>query len=160
MQESICSESYFIFGGCVCNQITFQAHHDQFNGTSEEFYPSGKIEVYIERKGTKIKIFTGEIDSAERKANSLTRNFIAYDYLYKLRNTDIARWYKNQTTDKKKKLTQKQFRDKLFEFLGLEQVSTKLHWDDTYVPDTNNSNEMNVVNILKDLCLQNDRLDG
>lgn len=157
LQESICSESYFIFGGCVCNQITFQAHHDQFNGTSEEFYPSGKIEVYIERKGTKIKIFTGEIDSAERKANSLTRNFFAYDYLYKLRNTDIARWYKNQTTDKKKKLTQKQFRDKLFEFLGLEQVSTKLHWDDTYVPDTNNSNEMNVVNILKDLCLQNDR---
>lgn len=157
LQESICSESYFIFGGCVCNQITFQAHHDQFNGTSEEFYPSGKIEVYIERKGTKIKIFTGEIDSAERKANSLTRNFIAYDYLYKLRNTDIARWYKNQTTDKKKKLTQKQFRDKLFEFLGLEQVSTKLHWDDTYVPDTNNSNEMNAVNILKDLCLQNDR---
>lgn len=157
LQESICSESYFIFGGCVCNQITFQAHHDQFNGTSEEFYPSGKIEVYIERKGTKIKIFTGEIDSAERKANSLTRNFIAYDYLYKLRNTDIARWYKNQTTDKKKKLTQKQFRDKLFEFLGLEQVSTKLRWDDTYVPDTNNSNEMNVVNILKDLCLQNDR---
>lgn len=157
LQESICSENYFIFGGCVCNQITFQAHHDQFNGTSEEFYPSGKIEVYIERKGTKIKIFTGEIDSAERKANSLTRNFIAYDYLYKLRNTDIARWYKNQTTDKKKKLTQKQFRDKLFEFLGLEQVSTKLHWDDAYVPDTNNSNEMNVVNILKDLCLQNDR---
>lgn len=157
LQESICSENYFIFGGCVCNQITFQAHHDQFNGTSEEFYPSGKIEVYIERKGTKIKIFTGEIDSAERKANSLTRNFIAYDYLYKLRNTDIARWYKNQTIDKKKKLTQKQFRDKLFEFLGLEQVSTKLHWDDTYVPDTNNSNEMNVVNILKDLCLQNDR---
>ncbi len=157
LRESICSESYFIFGGCVCNQITFQAHHDQFNGTSEEFYPSGKIEVYIERKGTKIKIFTGEIDSAERKANSLTRNFIAYDYLYKLRNTDIARWYKNQTTDKKKKLTQKQFRDKLFEFLGIEQVSTKLHWDDTYVPDTNNSNEMNVVNILKDLCLQNDR---
>lgn len=157
LQESICSESYFIFGGCVCNQITFQAHHDQFNGTSEEFYPSGKIEVYIERKGTKIKIFTGEIDSAERKANSLTRNFIAYDYLYKLRNTDIARWYKNQTTDKKKRLTQKQFRDKLFEFLGLEQVSTKLHWDDTYVPDTNNSSEMNVVNILKDLCLQNDR---
>lgn len=157
LQESICSESYFIFGGCVCNQITFQAHHDQFNGTSEEFYPHGKIEVYIERKGTRIKIFTGEIDSAERKANSLTRNFIAYDYLYKLRNTDIARWYKNQTTDKKKKLTQKQFRDKLFEFLGIEQVSTKLHWDDTYVPDTNNSNEMNVVNILKDLCLQNDR---
>ena len=157
LQESICSESYFIFGGCVCNQITFQAHHDQFNGTSEEFYPSGKIEVYIERRGTKIKIFTGEIDSAERKANSLTRNFVAYDYLYKLRNTDIARWYKNQTTDKKKKLTQKQFRDKLFEFLGLEQVSTKLHWDDTYVPDTNNSNEMNVVNVLKDLCLQNDR---
>lgn len=157
LQESICSEQYFIFGGCVCNQITFQAHHDQFNGTSEEFYPSGKIEVYIERKGTKIKIFTGEIDSAKRKANSLTRNFIAYDYLYKLRNTDIARWYKNQTTDKNKLLTQKQFRDELFKFLGIEQVETKLHWDDTYVPNTNNSNEMNVVNILKDLCLQNDR---
>lgn len=157
LQESICSESYFIFGGCVCNQITFQAHHEQFNGTDEEFYPTGKIEVYLECKGTSVKVFTGEIDSAERKANSLTRNFVAYDYLYKLRNTDIARWYKNQTTDKNKLLTQKEFRDKLFKFLGIEQVSTKLHWDDTYVPNTNNSNEMNVVNILKDLCLQNDR---
>jgi hypothetical protein len=26
LQESICSEQYFIFGGCVCNQITFQIH--------------------------------------------------------------------------------------------------------------------------------------
>lgn len=157
LQESICSESYFIFGGCVCNQITFQAHHEQFNGTDEEFYPSGKIEVSIECNGTNVKIFTGEIDSAERKANSLTRNFIAYDYLYKLRNTDIAWWYKNQTTDQNKMLTQKEFRNKLFEFLGIEQVETSLHWDDTYVPNTNNSNEMNVSDILKDLCLQNDR---
>ena len=157
LQESICSEQYFIFGGCISSQVSFETGHRQFWGTDEDSYPSGRIEVYLECNKTKIKVFTGRIASAERTSIYSTRKIVAYDYLYDLRNTDIARWYKNQTTDKKKKLTQKQFRDKLFEFLGLEQVSTKLHWDDTYVPDTNNANEMNAVNILKDLCLQNDR---
>ena len=157
LQESICSEQYFIFGGCISNQVTFETGHKQFWGTDEGSYPSGRIEVYLECNKTKIKVFTGRIASAERTSTYSTRKVIAYDYMYDLRNTDIARWYKNQTTDKKKKLTQKQFRDKLFAFIGLEQVSTKLHWDDAYVPDTNNANEMNVVNILKDLCLQNDR---
>lgn len=157
LQESICSEQYFIFGGCISNQVSFETGHKQFWGTDEDSYPSGRIEVYLECNKTQIKVFTGRIASAERTSIYSTRKIIAYDYLYDLRNTDIARWYKNQTTDKKKKLTQKQFRDKLFEFIGLEQVPTKLHWDDTYVPDTNNANEMNVVNILKDLCLQNDR---
>ena len=155
LQESICSESYFIFGGCVCNQITFQAHHNQFDGTGEEFYPTGKIEVYIEKKGTKIKIFTGEIGTAERASNSLTRNFVAYDYLYKLRNTDIAWWYKNRTVDSQMVFTQKQFRDALFDYLGIEQVETTLEYDNASVPNTNVSNEMNVINIIKDLCLQN-----
>lgn len=157
LQESICSEQYFIFGGCISNQVTFETGHKQFWGTDEGSYPSGRIEVYLECNKTKIKVFTGRIASAERTSTYSTRKVIVYDYMYDLRNTDIARWYKNQTTDKKKKLTQKQFRDKLFAFIGLEQVSTKLHWDDAYVPDTNNANEMNVVNILKDLCLQNDR---
>lgn len=157
LQESICSESYFIFGGCVSNQITFKAHHTQFDSIEEEFYPSGKIEVYLKCKDTEVKIFTGEIASAERDSNSWVRTFIAYDYLYNLQNTDIAWWYKNQTTDKNKLLTQKQFRDALFKYIGIEQVETKLHWDDTYVPNDQNSNEMKVTNILKDLCLQNDR---
>lgn len=157
LQESICSEQYFIFGGCISNQVSFETGHKQFWGTDEDSYPSGRIEVYLECNKTKVKVFTGRIASAERTSIYSTRKIIAYDYLYNLRNTDIARWYKNQTTDKKKKLTQKQFRNKLFAFIGLEQVSTKLHWDDAYVPDTNNANEMNAVNILKDLCLQNDR---
>lgn len=155
LQESICSENYFIFGGCVCNQITFSAHHKQFDGTGEEYYPVGKIEVYLERNKTKIKIFTGEIDTAERASNSLTRNFIAYDYLYKLRNTDIAWWYKNRTVDSQMVFTQKQFRDALFAYLGIEQVETTLEYDNASVPNTNVSNEINAINIIKDLCLQN-----
>ena len=157
LQESICSEQYFIFGGCISNQVSFETGHKQFWGTDEDSYPSGRIEVHLECNKTKIKVFTGRIASAERTSIYSTRKIIAYDYLYDLRNTDIARWYKNQIADKKKKLTQKQFRDKLFEFLGIEQVSTKLHWDDAYVPYTNNANEINAVNVIKDLCLQNDR---
>lgn len=155
LQESICSENYFIFGGCVCNQISFSAHHKQFDGTGEEYYPTGRIEVYLERNKTKLKIFTGEIDTAERASNSLTRNFVAYDYLYKLRNTDIAWWYKNRTVDSQMVFTQKQFRDALFAYLGIEQVETTLEYDNASVPNTNVSNEINAINIIKDLCLQN-----
>ena len=113
--------------------------------------------MYLECNKTQIKVFTGRIASAERTSIYSTRKIVAYDYLYDLRNTDIARWYKSQIADKKKKLTQKQFRDMLFKFLGIEQASTKLHWDDAYVPYTNNANEINAVNVIKDLCLQNDR---
>lgn len=157
LQESICSEQYFIFGGCISNQVSFETGHKQFWGTDEDSYPSGRIEVYLECNKTQIKVFTGRIASAERTSIYSTRKIVAYDYLYDLRNTDIARWYKSQIADKKKKLTQKQFRDMLFKFLGIEQISTKLHWDDAYVPYTNNANEINAVNVIKDLCLQNDR---
>lgn len=155
LQESLCNKSYFIFGGCISNQITFKCYHQQFIGTDESTYPSGKIEVYLECKGTEIKIFTGEIATGERDANSFVRTIVAYDYLYKLRNTDIAWWYKNNTKDKQMVFTQKQFRDALFKYLGIEQVDVKLKYDNTYVPNTANSSEMNVANILEDLCLQN-----
>lgn len=155
LQESLCNKAYFIFGGCISNQITFKCYHPQFIGTDEATYPSGKIEVYLERKGTEIKIFTGEIATGERDANSFVRTIVAYDYLYKLRNTDIAWWYKNNTKDKQMVFTQKQFRDALFKYLGIEQVDVKLKYDSAYVPNTANSSEMNVANILEDLCLQN-----
>lgn len=155
LQESLCNKAYFIFGGCISNQITFKCYHQQFIGTDESTYPSGKIEVYIECKGTEIKIFTGEIATGERDANSFVRTIVAYDYLYKLRNTDIAWWYKNNTKDKQMVFTQKQFRDALFKYLGIEQVDVKLKYDSAYVPNTANSSEMNVANILEDLCLQN-----
>lgn len=155
LQESLCNKAYFIFGGCISNQITFKCYHPQFVGTDETTYPSGKIEIYLECKGTEIKIFTGEIATGERDANSFVRTIVAYDYLYKLRNTDIAWWYKNNTKDKQMVLTQKQFRDALFKYLGIEQVDVKLKYDNAYVPNTANSSEMNAVNILEDLCLQN-----
>jgi len=155
LQESLCNKAYFIFGGCISNQITFKCYHPQFVGTDESTYPSGKIEVYLECKGTEIKIFTGEIATGERDANSFVRTVVAYDYLYKLRNTDIAWWYKNNTKDKQMVFTQKQFRDALFKYLGIEQVDVKLKYDSAYVPNTANSSEMNVDNILEDLCLQN-----
>ena len=155
LQESLCNKAYFIFGGCISNQITFKCYHPQFIGTDEATYPAGKIEVYLECKGTEIKIFTGEIATGERDANSFVRTIVAYDYLYKLRNTDIAWWYKNNTKDKQMVFTQKQFRDALFKYLGIEQVDVKLKYDNAYVPNTANSSEMNVANILEDLCLQN-----
>lgn len=155
LQESLCNKAYFIFGGCISNQITFKCYHQQFIGTDESTYPSGKIEVYLECRGTEIKIFTGEIATGERDANSFVRTIVAYDYLYKLRNTDIAWWYKNNTKDKQMVFTQKQFRDALFKYLGIEQVDAKLKYDNAYVPNTANSSEMNAANILEDLCLQN-----
>ncbi len=60
LQESICSEQYFIFGGCISNQVSFETGHKQFWGTDEDSYPSGRIEVYLECNKTKIKVFTGQ----------------------------------------------------------------------------------------------------
>lgn len=155
LHESICNADYFIFGGCICNRITFTTDSKQF--MPEGVYPHGDIVVTVENAGTETKIFTGTIATGERTDKLTERNIVACDYLYKFQNTDISWWYKNQTVDKKPQmlLTQKQFRDILFEYLGIEQVPTKLEYDDALVPDTNIPNEMNVLSILKDLCLQN-----
>ena len=155
LQESICSDNYFIYGGCVSNMLKFTTHSAQFLSTEESAYPHGDIEVYVECKGTRVKIFTGTIASGKRNAGLTQREIIAYDYLYKFRNTDIAWWYKNKTTDKQMLLTQKQFREELFAYLGIEQVPTKLYYDDAFVPNTNVSAELNAVRIIKDMCLQN-----
>lgn len=155
LQESICSDNYFIFGGCVSNMLKFTTHSNQFLSTEESAYPHGDIEVYLECKGTQVKIFTGVIDSGKRRAGLTQRDIIAYDKLYQYRNTDIAWWYKNKTTDKQMLLTQKQFREELFSYLGIEQVPTKLYYDDAFVPNTNISGELNAVRIIKDMCLQN-----
>ncbi|MDO4272714.1 MAG: bacterial Ig-like domain-containing protein [Eubacteriales bacterium] len=155
LKESICGNNYFIFGGCICNMIQFTTHSPQFASTDESAYPHGDIEVYVECKETKVKIFTGKIETGDRVSGLLTRDIIAYDHLYQYRNADIARWYRSVTIDRQMLLTQKQFRDLLFDFLGIEQIPAVLEYDNALVPDTNATNEMNVVSIIKDLCLQN-----
>lgn len=155
LKESICNERYFIWGGCISNCLTFQTGSHQFWGSEDEHVPRGNIELYIECEGTKVRLFTGTIDSGKRTSGLLVRTIVAYDYLYKFRNVDVARWYKNQTTDKQAFLKQKHFRTLLFEYLGIEQEDAELEYDDTYVPNTWTSGEMKPVDILQDLCLQN-----
>lgn len=155
LKESICNERYFIWGGCISNCLTFQTGSHQFWGSEDEHVPRGNIELYIECEGTKVRLFTGTIDSGKRTSGLLVRTIVAYDYLYKFRNVDVARWYKNQTTDKQAILKQKHFRTLLFEYLGIEQEDAELEYDDTYVPNTWTSGEMKPVDILQDLCLQN-----
>lgn len=155
LKESICNERYFIWGGCISNCLTFQTGSSQFWDSGDEYVPRGDIVVYIECEGVKQRIFTGTIDSAKRTQGLLTRIITAYDPLYKFKNVDIAWWYKNQTTDKQAFLTQKQFRDLLFKYIGIEQEEVTLQYDDTYVPNTWTTGEMKVVDILQDLCLQN-----
>lgn len=155
LKESICNERYFIWGGCISNCLTFQTGSDQFWDSGEENVPRGDIELYIECEGTKEQLFTGTIDSGKRTKGLLVRTITAYDPLYKLKNVDIAWLYKNWTTDKQMFLTQKQFRDSLFEYLKIKQEDVKLMYDNTYVPNTWTNGEMKVVDILQDLCLQN-----
>lgn len=155
LKESICNERYFIWGGCISNCLTFQTGSDQFWDSGEENVPRGDIELYIECEGTKEQLFTGTIDSGKRTKGLLVRTITAYDPLYKLKNVDIARLYKNWTTDKQMFLTQKQFRDSLFEYLKITQEDIKLMYDNAYVPNTWTNGEMKVVDILQDLCLQN-----
>ncbi len=155
LKESICNERYFIWGGCISNCLTFQTGSEQFWDSGEEYVPHGDIELYIECEGTKVQLFAGTIDSGKRTKGLLVRTIIAYDHLYKYKNIDVSRWYKNQTTDKQAFLTQKHFRNLLFKYLGIEQEEVTLQYDDAYVPNTWTSGEMKVVDILQDLCLQN-----
>lgn len=99
LKQSICSESYFIWGGFNSSQLSFECYADDLQEA-----PTGKIQLYLiptryNNDGTferldaeKTALFTGYIETAEPSNIPGNWRVTAYDRLYRVRNNRIVDW--------------------------------------------------------------------
>lgn len=95
-----------------------------------------------------IPLFRGYVDDVEQKPHQPDKVITAYDILYKLSDTDIALWYTNLSFP----ISIKDFRDSLFQELGITQVATTLTTDSIQIVRRYNPTTLNALDVIKSLC--------
>lgn len=99
----------------------------------------GEYEMQLGR----FKVYTDNMTS-----DRLYREIVAYDSLFWAINTDVTEWYNRLTFP----ISQKVFRDSLFEYLGVEQVEVELPNDSITFNQTINAESLTGLTVLQKLC--------
>ena len=107
-----------------------------------------EISVYQTVDGIKYKLFSGVITSCVLDKNKVDRNLIAYDKMYTMRKLNVWDWY-NQLTFP---IPLKDFRDSLFDYLGIVQVTQTLTNDTMLISKTVSQTEMSLETVLTAIC--------
>ena len=88
------------------------------------------------------------VKTEKSTADKLYRQIEAYDYLYDIVNKDVSAWYESLTFP----LSQKEFRDSFFSYIGIEQVQTTLANDNMVVTKTISATELPGKIVLSAIC--------
>lgn len=80
-----------------------------------------------------------------------SREIVAYDRLHDLANTDVSEWY-NSLFASNTSVTLLQFRNSLFQHLGIEQEIISLINDSMLVEKTIDSDEMYASDVISKIC--------
>lgn len=88
------------------------------------------------------------VKTEKSTADKLYRQIEAYDYLYDIVNKDVSAWYESLTFP----LSQKEFRDSFFSYIGIEQVQTTLVNDNMMVAKTISATELPGKIVLSAIC--------
>ena len=107
-----------------------------------------EISVYQTVDGIKYKLFSGVITSCVLDKNKVDRNLTAYDKMYTMRKLNVWDWY-NQLTFP---IPLKDFRDSLFDYLGIVQVTQTLTNDTMLISKTVSQTEMSLETVLTAMC--------
>ena len=88
------------------------------------------------------------VKTEKSTADKLYRQIEAYDCLYDIVNKDVSAWYESL----KFPLSQKEFRDSFFSYIGIEQVQTTLVNDNMMVTKTISATELPGKIVLSAIC--------
>lgn len=145
LHESIFETESIEFVGCNASQFKIQVRnlHEDIKG---QF-----IVVSITTDSTTsspIPLFCGIVDGVDMSAKRNYKTITAYDELYSKGQIDVAGWYKALTFP----ISIGNFRDRLFDYVGLEQVSTALPNDSIMIEKQYSPNELQAITVIKSLC--------
>lgn len=142
LEQTLCDETELRFGkiSAACFKTRISASTKRYKGLW--FNATIKAGEY-ERKLGRFQVYSDEMTS-----DLIYRDIVAYDALYGAMNTDVTEWYNGLTFP----ITQKAFRDSLFEFLGIEQEQVKLPNDNITFDKTVDAENFTGLKVLEALC--------
>lgn len=95
-----------------------------------------------------VVLFNGYVDKVEQVPHKTKKEITAYDILYSISDIDVATWYNNLAFPQ----TIKDFRDGLFEYLGIEQETATLVNDDLSFDKGFAPTRLNALDLIKSIC--------
>lgn len=145
LSEALLEKDNIEFVGCIASKFQIRVQ-----GLSEDI-KGKKIEVSVCTDGTEdepVPIFHGIVDSALKQSNKQVKEIVAYDELYTKGNIDVATWYKALPFP----VTIKEFRDSLFQYIGLSQVEISLPNDSISIERKYDPNTLQTLQVIKAIC--------
>lgn len=145
LNESACSSKELKFGSLVSSKMSVKLYNTVDNLIDKELSVS-----IIPNKDSNnpLKIGKYTVKSDKPTSDRLYKQIEAYDVLYDVIHKDVSDWYENLDFP----LTQKLFRDSLFNYVGLEQVNATLVNDDMVIEKTISANSLSVQQVLSAIC--------
>lgn len=119
LSEILMEDNQLHFGRCNSSEFSIT-----LGGVSSNIKGS-VISPYFEVNGVKTPLGIYTITYVEQSSQKAFKQITALDNMHKI-DSDVTEWYSNLTFP----MTQKEFRDSFFEYIGLEQVETTLLFDD------------------------------
>lgn len=132
-----------------CNANSFEVKLDNVSDLQGE-----KICVKAVVNGTGTNLFVGIVDTCELQTDRRHRVLIAYDELYSKAEINVASWY-NNIFSKNSKISCKDFRKSLLEYVGLTQEDTTLINDNVMLEKTFETDTVSFITILGMICQMN-----
>ena len=118
LMESIEENATLQFFGCISSQLSFKVAHIVHDLRGEYLEASISIE-----DTDPIPLFSGYVErQTNRTQEDIVTEFVCFDVLKKIRDTDVKGWYNNLTFP----ITVKNARDSLFTFLNITQETVML----------------------------------
>lgn len=145
LDEAIFDNDSWEAVGCISSQFSLSIR-DTGENLKDEL-----VVVTISLNGmsdSDIPLFYGYVDSVKREAQKKMQSITAYDPLYSKGSKEVANWYNALTFP----ITLKNFRDSLFNFIGITQQTTTLPNDSITINKEYTPNTMMALNVIRSLC--------
>ncbi len=149
LTESLCSDSQLRFGACEASMIKFRI--------SNIFTPlKGKwltvTETINHNIDTPFQFGKYKVHSDTPTADRRYRDVVAYDKMYDIINADLTEWYNSLFPTDDTKVTLKEFRDSLMNYLGVEQEDVTLVNDNMVVSKTIQPTQLFGSDVVYAIC--------
>ena len=145
LTESLCSESELRFGCCEASVLKFKISN-RFGELKDKWLTvrtvlEGNIDLPFQFG--KYKVNQDEVSGDKQY-----RNITAYDAMYDIINAEVAEWYNSL----KFPISQKEFRNSFFTYLGIPHINVVLIHDDMLIEQTLNTTTLSGKDVITSLC--------
>lgn len=167
LEETLCSDMNLKYGGCEASEFRIRVANNQsykdlwvdviilveddagvYVSDDNDDYITAENNYYAYSQYTTVKLGRYKVFSDKPTNDRVYRDLVCYDVMYDIINTDIASWYSGLTFP----ITLKNFRNSLFNYLGVTQESKTLINDNYSIKGGYVATELSCRDIITNIC--------